>query len=59
MNKLLERFLKAKVKVMPTCMHYVELLGLAMTKLGITESEARKKYGQFTYAEWAELLEKS
>lgn len=56
MNKLLERFLKAKVNVMPTCAHYGELLGLAMTKLGITENEARKKYGQFTYAEWAELF---
>ena len=56
MNKLLERFLKAKVNVMPTCMHYGELLSLAVTKLGITESEARKKYGQFTYAEWAKLL---
>lgn len=56
MNLLLERFLKSKVKVMPTCAHYAELLDLAVAKLGITKDEARKKYGQFTYAEWAKLL---
>ena len=53
---MFERFMKQKVGVLPTCEHYGELLGLAVARLGISREEARKRYGRYTYAEWADLL---
>lgn len=57
MDRMFERFMKSRVGVLPTCKHYAELVDMAVVKLGITKEEARKRYGHYTYAEWAKLLE--
>jgi hypothetical protein len=38
-------------------MDYSALLPVAERKFGITRDEARDRYGNFTYAQWKELLE--
>lgn len=56
MSQSLESMIRQRVGLLPLCGHYSELLGVAVRKLAITENEARKRYGRFTYAEWAGVL---
>jgi hypothetical protein len=41
---------------MPTCHLYGQYLRIANEKLGISETEARTKYGQYTVKQWEQLL---
>ena len=41
----------------PTVMDYRRFLACACQKFGISENEARNRYGLFSYAEWCALLE--
>lgn len=41
---------------LPPCMLYGRYLKIAVEKLGITEQEARSKYGQYTVKQWETLL---
>ena len=52
----LNKFLEAKIDKWPLCMHYAELLQMAVQKFSITKEEARKRYGLKTYKEWYDLL---
>jgi hypothetical protein len=45
------------VDKLPPAKIYGENLGKAIEKFNITESEARKRYGNFTISQWKELLE--
>ena len=42
--------------ILPTCTDYGFFLDKAQERLKISRDEARKKYGQFTYGQWKELL---
>jgi hypothetical protein len=41
---------------LPPAKTYGENIGKAMEKFGISESEARKRYGSYTIKQWSELL---
>jgi len=41
---------------LPGCHLYGRYLEIAVEKLGITETEARTKYGQYTVKQWEQLL---
>ena len=40
----------------PTCLDYSNFLNQAVLKLKISKSEARRKYGRYTYEQWQKLL---
>lgn len=46
----------ARKDLMPPSGAYGFFLKKAVEKLKITEQEARKQYGQFTFGQWEELL---
>jgi hypothetical protein len=48
--------LNQKLNVLPTVSDYAKLLCLVCAKESINTTEARKKYGQFTYKQWYEIL---
>ena len=52
----LNDFLRAGIEKWPLCMHYTELLEMAVQKFRISITEARNRYGLLTYREWNELL---
>lgn len=50
-------FLNNNHSKLPTVEIYSELLCLSCMKFGITQSEARNKYGLYNCKQWIDLLE--
>lgn len=56
-SESLKKLLAQRDGHIPLVSHYTELLDMAVSLFHITKDEAREKYGKFTYAQWAELME--
>lgn len=48
--------LNKNLNIWPTIADYRELLKIACARFDISENEARKRFGLYTYAEWMNLL---
>ena len=56
MKSSLKKRVQSGADLLPTCMDYSDLLDWAQKKYRIQREHARKKYGQFTYKDWKELI---
>ena len=56
MSESLKELLKQRDGHIPTVLHYEELLYAITNKLDISYETARKRYGQYTYTQWAKII---
>lgn len=56
MKSTLKKLLKARCNKLPLCEHYRLLLAWSVRITGSIE-ESRKRFGMYTYGQWAELIE--
>jgi hypothetical protein len=54
-NALKERLMTG-ANFIPPCTDYTELLDLAVSAFHITKEQARREYGNYSYAQWKALL---
>lgn len=55
MKRTLKKLLKARCDKLPLCEHYKLLLTWSTRITGSIE-ESRKRFGMYTYGQWAELI---
>lgn len=57
MTKSLNACLNARVGLLPSCVHYRELLNIAHAETSVNYDTLRDVTGSYTYAQWAQFLD--